>query len=417
MFAGEVAAQQPVANAADQPLDVDQETAGKAMMNIWLHTVGPDRQIPRPEAFYSQIVDLLWTSDLYSVADLGAVKDPVPIGGNSPGQRDFIYAAWYAAGGRPPAAPATRAVVDPFTMPEFDESSFSHAQMLRTFAQFELLSQQKIEAAKVVPTLDYDKALNAIGLGKMPFECKPCPNATAKLHTMAEKLKKTQKTPFVCAALRSFLPGLARQRGVREDDEEEESESMKAMQKMMGVKKAKLNLSFLQCLQALDSYALAGAMVEQFSLAAGLAYVRIIKQVGAKAVEDGKWHSVAVIYDELARKKWADRAQMAGLGGSFDLEEQMMSIDDKVYKEALGSSKTAAAEKDTVAASGSGYQRTWGARTAGASRNTICHYCDQPGHVKIDCYKYKADQSKGGQKRFADAYSADAAKGRKHFKR
>ena len=47
------------------PVDVDQETSGKALLNLWLHTVGPERTVPRPEAFYSQTVEILWAADLF----------------------------------------------------------------------------------------------------------------------------------------------------------------------------------------------------------------------------------------------------------------------------------------------------------------------------------------------------------------
>jgi hypothetical protein len=288
----------------------------------------------------------------------------------------------------------------------------SHAHMLQTFAQFELLQQKKLEAAKAVVSLDYDKALAAIGLEKMPFERRPCPVGTEKLHGIIEKMRKTHNVPLVNASIKWFLPVHSRTPEHKDAEDEDESESMKMMQKAMGVKRSKHALSFLHCLEALDCYIIAGAMLKQFDLASGLTHVAIIKEIAGRAVDDGRWHSVAVTYDELVRKKWADKAHMAGKG-TFDVDAAMQEVDEKVYTQALGPAKGAAALASDTAGSS---QAAYTGKTASHMKGN-CHYCQKPGHLKVDCLKMKADQRNGGLKRFADASEGDGNKGRKHFKR
>ena len=51
--------------------------------------------------------------------------------------------------------------------------------------------------------------------------------------------------------------------------------------------------------------------------------------------EDKKRHVVAVHYDEMVRRKWADKAYHAGRHGDFDLEAAMRELDKNVYEMAL----------------------------------------------------------------------------------
>ena len=276
--------------------------AAKLSFELWLKSVGPPRAVPRPDSFYKGVVDCLWKADVFTKEDLALCRDPAQLGGNTPGSRDFIGVAWQEAGDRfvAPQTPehvasASRSMLPPG--PSGNGAEWSDDMLMLQFARLEALQQRmqqkKLEAAKATPELDYSKALQEVGLEDLPFDRRPCPTATNKWFALAEKVKKTQSCTFVYGKLEDFLPKHSRMGGEPEE-EEESSEAIKAMQKVMGVQKTKKTLSFLGCLESLDGYIVAGAMLKQFSLASGLAYLSVVKQVAAKAVSGGKRHGVAV---------------------------------------------------------------------------------------------------------------------------
>ena len=120
--------------------------------------------------------------------------------------------------------------------------------------------------------------LKRLGLSGLPHEAVPDGVAVDALCTKAAKLVKLNKrVPFVNTSLRPFLPSYARSSNAGMEEDEERGETIKAMQKVMNIKRQKHELTFLQCLAALDMYVVAGAAANQFKLSCGLAHCAIIK--------------------------------------------------------------------------------------------------------------------------------------------
>ena len=101
------------------------------------------------------------------------------------------------------------------------------------------------------------------------------------MYSKAENLAKIKAVPFVNANLYWFLPVHARSTIHQEESEEEnESETLKCMRKVMGVQKQqKKSMTFLQCIEALHRYIIAGAACKQFKLSSGLAHISVIMEV------------------------------------------------------------------------------------------------------------------------------------------
>ena len=398
-FAGAADGQQPL----QQPVDI--EVAGRIAFGLWLRTVGPLRAVQRPESFFDKVVNTLWDADIFTPEDLAHCFNPAHIGGGTPGIRQFIKDAWKAAGGkpadpgRPPAAHGAAASSDPYSSEALDD------RLLKMqVAMFQQLQTSK--PVEVPPTFDLEAAIIEIGLAGLSEDCMPCSEVVEKLHAATEKLRKTKKVPFVSAKLAAFLPAHARAVGFKDDEVDDDSETLRTMQKVMGIKKEKKNLSFLQCMQALDTYIVAEAVTKQFEFTAGLAHIAIVKQVAGRAVEDGERHGVATVYDELVREKWVNKAHTAGMRGTFDLNAAMRELDEKVYLKALNAAKpykAVAVEAPPAESS----------RVAGRSRDGKCNYCGKQGHFKFECLQYKADQSSGGTEKLPAAVQDDAAGDRK----
>ena len=170
---------------------------------------------------------------------------------------------------------------------------------------------------------------------------------------------------------------------------------MRVMQRMHGAKKEKKELNFLQCLEALNAYVLAGAMTKQFSFGAGLAHVAVVMQVASKAVAEGKRHVVAVRYEKMVREKWANAALQAGKEGKFDLEKAMRELDVKAYDAALKACEPQPSFRGANSSGGDLQPSKFMKPFQGE-----CNYCKKPGHRMADCFKHQADQKNGGKEKW-----------------
>ena len=165
---------------------------------------------------------------------------------------------------------------------------------------------------------------------------------------------------------------------------------MKTMKRVMGVKSDKQTLNFLQCIEALQRYILAGAMCKQFKYSSGLAHIAIVTQVASKAAKEGKRHAAAVLYDERVREKWAEEAYKAGKDGQFDLDAAMCTLDVKVCEEVCREPTRQSVLNTTL-----------DGKVKGGGKGTVfmgtCNYCGKQGHRKADCLKLKNEQKRALQ--------------------
>ena len=376
------------AEAAAMEMAESIETAAKLALACWLKSVDPPRSVPRAGDFFDKLVKALWDSDVRSGEDLARLPVQELAIGGTPGQRTFVLIAHTAALAYwPQNAAAT--LPTQHALPVQSEADDNQLQsQLQLFER--LVANKKPDP---VVHVDMQTELEQLGMSGLADDFKPDGELTDKLMAQVEKLSRTKKVPFVNVKLSNFVPHWAREPGATEErEEDEESETLRTLQRVMGVKQEKRTLTFLQCLQGLQRYIIAAASCKQFSLAAGWSYLGVVMQVATRAGAEGKRHTVAVIYDQLAREKWATAAYHAGMSGSFQLEDAMGTLDEKVYSSALRATEIPAMLAKP--------QHSFPAKSRGkgAKFDGECRYCGKMGHRKIDCNKFKEDQA-GTKKR------------------
>ena len=59
----------------------------------------------------------------------------------------------------------------------------------------------------------------------------------------------------------------------------------------------------------------------------------VVPQVAAKAAGEGRLPILAVLYDEMARKRWEDLS--GKLGGAFQVGDYISRLDERVLKDAV----------------------------------------------------------------------------------
>jgi hypothetical protein len=404
---GEIAAPEVGAFAEEAPGREAVEARAKMAMlalTAWCQGLELQRIVTRPADFYQTLVEALWTAQVQTVEDLAALEDPIEtqlISGTppSPGLRGFFRKAFASARDEYPQVVSAGAPTPNFNMSS-SQDQLAQRQLEVTEQQLKLFEQigKKSAAVEPTPSVDMCVELTRLSLGNLPQDSMPCGESTDKLLGRAEKLAKTKKFPFVNMKLTAFLPPHARDGFTANDsDDENESESFKAMQKVMGVKKKVSTLNFLQCMEALHRYVIAGAMCKQFSLATGLAHISNVMNAATKAGKERKRHAVAVTYDHMVREKLATAAYHAGRTGNFDIDIEMCKFDERIYKEALVAFEAPKAiekqnfERRPAEASGFGGLKTKFTGT--------CNFRGKEGHRKIDCFKFKGQQKRknGGE--------------------
>ena len=377
-------------NSAQQATDL----LGKLALNAWLQGIEPNRNVPRPEGFFDKIVETLWDADARTSEDIAEIVDPREVIFDSPAQRGFFTKQVYPAAVRQFGGQLASCASQQNKGESLTESLLQ--QQLQLFEKLGGIGTKPGKHDANV-TVELMAELEALGLGELADECVPNGEATEKLATRADKLsKKSKRCPFVFQSLAPFLPAHARDGKIEmESDNEDDSETLKTMQKVMGVRKSSAQLNLLQTMQALLRYVLAGTVTKQFSLSAGLTHFAIIMRVASKAASEGKRHHVGVIYDQLARERWANMAFQAG-SQQFDINGAMSKYDDQLYQEAVRISdkpvtkapvRPLAAEVVPPPPKGNGKGRFPG----------VCNFCNKQGHRKADCYQWKAFQRSQGE--------------------
>jgi len=390
----------------------DPDFAAKLALYAWLQSADPPRLVPRPSDFFDKIVENLWEAEVRAASDIASLE----VG-------DVCFASATARG-------FFKLVAHPAACAEWPQSVVSQCAALQEPAgatvellqqmqaqQFKMFSQLGAKQAAPTVSVDLQKALEGLGLDRLAHDTKPHGEAVDKLAARAEKLTKKQKQcNFVAQSVAPFLPPHARNGTIEaESDDEQESETVKALAKLHGVKKTKPTLSFVQTLEALFRYVLAGAATKQFSLADGLNHFGVVLRVAGQA----KRHSAAVAYDQRVREKWANLAFQAG-SGSFDLSDAMSKLDEQVYKEVAESDGAAGSYSQNPhqapTARGSVPKPTGGQGVGKVAKFTgTCNHCGKVGHRKLECYAFLKQQGRGAERFDPGAVGEPDNKRRKRY--
>ena len=113
--------------------------------------------------------------------------------------------------------------------------------------------------------------------------------------------------------MKKFLPSWAltqKDEDEAEDDDAAQSSTVTELAKVLGVraKTAKAPLAFNKWLAAFDVYALAAATAGQWPIAASYTHKAVCLQLAAEAKVEQRALGVTVVYDELVRRRMAERA-------------------------------------------------------------------------------------------------------------
>ena len=169
-------------------------------------------------------------------------------------------------------------------------------------------------------------------------------SAVDKLATESAALaKRGIAVPFVFADVKSFLPSWADLHGTGDDrlsdDEGEFNKGCKALADVLaanGDKQKGKRLDIMKWQAAFDKYMLAAAITEQLSLSAAMAHKDICVQVGMRAQFGAVTRRAAlgVIYDEVARRSWAQRAAAGDFQSFHDISVAAIALDPVLLREA-----------------------------------------------------------------------------------
>ena len=117
------------------------------------------------------------------------------------------------------------------------------------------------------------------------------------------------------------------------DDDEECSESVKHLAKVLGApSKTKKPLGIMQWSLAMDRYMIAAPAARQMSAHAVWAHKEICMKVGIRAQISGRRAFLGQIYDELCRRRWAERAYSGEEW--FDVDQVCLAVDKEILSEA-----------------------------------------------------------------------------------
>ena len=226
---------------------------------------------------------------------------------------------------------------------------------------------------------------------ELPQAVWPQSSAVDKLATEAARLVKGGiMVPFVFVDIKAFLPSWAELGSVSVDQQsDDEGEFNKGCQALAGVlvgnvdnRKSK-RLDILKWQAAFDKYMLGAAAADQLSLAGAMAHKDICVQVALRASlgAPARRAGLGVIYDEVARRSWAQRAAAGDFVMLTDVSKAAMTLDPVLLREAEAIYD--AAKPQNVAY---GKFESKGAGK-GKGKGQQCWKCGGWGHVSVDCQK------------------------------
>ena len=83
---------------------------------------------------------------------------------------------------------------------------------------------------------------------------------------------------------------------------------------------------------AWDRFAIAAAMLEMVPFSAAMQHKQVVLEIAVSAAADDRKPVLAIVYDELVRKEWENKAGL--LGDAFSVAAKMASEDEVVLKRA-----------------------------------------------------------------------------------
>ena len=147
------------------------------------------------------------------------------------------------------------------------------------------------------------------------------------------------KNPFVYADVKQFMPAWMGDSSAKDDEDEEAPEAVTQLSNALGLTRhrPKGTLSLTKWMASFDNYMMAAAAVEQWSFPAAYAHKTVVMQV-AMDQTDGRPPLVAVVYDELVRRRMADRLLKNAPDfhpdkGTHTPDEGLLKQAEKVYAE------------------------------------------------------------------------------------
>ena len=146
---------------------------------------------------------------------------------------------------------------------------------------------------------------------------------------------------YVDLAKRALAPWVT---SIGGDDEAEEKAIQEAAEKSCATisslaqalktaaKPARKNLTLVQWLGAYQRWAVAAAATGQLHYSSAQAHLDCCLRVGEAARAKGRHQTLAMVYDEVSRKDWAEKVKASAPG--FDLHEACCSIDKEILERA-----------------------------------------------------------------------------------
>ena len=126
-------------------------------------------------------------------------------------------------------------------------------------------------------------------------------------------------------------------------------------------KPAKKNLSMPQFIAAFHRWAVAAAVTGQLNYGSSQAHLEVCLRVADGSKANGRFHTLAVIYDELARKSFAEKTKVGA--PDFNIDDACTKLDKDILARAEAMFDDRAKSRPNNRQSTGWDQKHWGAKT------------------------------------------------------
>ena len=173
--------------------------------------------------------------------------------------------------------------------------------------------------------VDIATGLGGMTLKDLPASCWPSPQLTDWVQGQVKAAESKGITkPFLYMPIKKFLPYYAVDKRQPVAPEEECGVERSFAQEIAhGICQARDSdkkqgdlPGIMQWLVAFDRWSIVAALTGQMPITASMAHKEVVMQIALSARASGRSTAIAVLYDEIARREWADLS--AGLG-TFDV--------------------------------------------------------------------------------------------------